>query len=96
MVLETTAYRAPSRAALFISWTVNRKRAYSRMPSRIMKQTGATKVNYSLGYHLRNGLFGHDGRGPVAAEIDDAVVFLSIGFLGREVHLLLCQLGVDV
>jgi CubicO group peptidase (beta-lactamase class C family) len=25
------------------------------------EQTGATHVNYSLGYHLRNGLFGHDG-----------------------------------
>jgi CubicO group peptidase (beta-lactamase class C family) len=25
------------------------------------KQTGATGVGYSLGYHLRNGLFGHDG-----------------------------------
>jgi CubicO group peptidase (beta-lactamase class C family) len=25
------------------------------------EQTGKTKVNYSLGYHLRNGLFGHDG-----------------------------------
>ncbi len=24
-------------------------------------QTGATQVNYSLGYHLRNGMFGHDG-----------------------------------
>jgi CubicO group peptidase (beta-lactamase class C family) len=24
-------------------------------------QTGATKANYSLGYHLRNGMFGHDG-----------------------------------
>ena len=24
-------------------------------------QTGATKVNYSLDYHLRNGMFGHDG-----------------------------------
>jgi len=24
-------------------------------------QTGATGVNYSLGYHLRNGMFGHDG-----------------------------------
>jgi CubicO group peptidase (beta-lactamase class C family) len=24
-------------------------------------QTGSTKVNYSLGYHLRNGMFGHDG-----------------------------------
>lgn len=25
------------------------------------EQTGNTKVNYSLGYHLRNGMFGHDG-----------------------------------
>jgi CubicO group peptidase (beta-lactamase class C family) len=25
------------------------------------QQTGNTKVNYSLGYHLRNGMFGHDG-----------------------------------
>jgi len=25
------------------------------------EQTGRTKVNYSLGYHLRNGMFGHDG-----------------------------------
>jgi CubicO group peptidase (beta-lactamase class C family) len=25
------------------------------------EQTGTTKVNYSFGYHLRNGLFGHDG-----------------------------------
>ena len=25
------------------------------------EQTGGTGVNYSLGYHLRNGMFGHDG-----------------------------------
>ncbi|MDB5292194.1 MAG: estB 1 [Phycisphaerales bacterium] len=25
------------------------------------EQTGSTHVNYSLGYHLRNGMFGHDG-----------------------------------
>lgn len=25
------------------------------------EQTGKTKVNYSLGYHLRKGMFGHDG-----------------------------------
>ena len=25
------------------------------------EQTGTTKVNYSLGYHLRKGMFGHDG-----------------------------------
>jgi len=26
------------------------------------EQTGTTKVNYSLGYHLRNGMFGHGRR----------------------------------
>jgi CubicO group peptidase (beta-lactamase class C family) len=25
------------------------------------EQTGKTRVNYGLGYHLRNGMFGHDG-----------------------------------
>lgn len=25
------------------------------------EQTGKAKVNYSLGYHLRNGMYGHDG-----------------------------------
>jgi len=25
------------------------------------EQTGKTRVNYSLGYHLRHGMFGHDG-----------------------------------
>ena len=25
------------------------------------EQIGTTKINYSLGYHLRNGMFGHDG-----------------------------------
>ncbi|MBI1175818.1 serine hydrolase [bacterium] len=25
------------------------------------EQTGKTHINYSLGYHLRNGMFGHDG-----------------------------------
>lgn len=25
------------------------------------EQTGTTRINYSLGYHLRNGMFGHDG-----------------------------------
>ena len=25
------------------------------------EQTGKTRINYSLGYHLRDGMFGHDG-----------------------------------
>ena len=35
--------------------------SHSEMDELRKEQTGATKVNYSLGYHLRNGMFGHDG-----------------------------------
>ncbi len=35
--------------------------SHAAMEALRTEQTGATKVNYSLGYHLRNGLFGHDG-----------------------------------
>jgi CubicO group peptidase (beta-lactamase class C family) len=35
--------------------------SYASMDELRKEQTGITKVNYSLGYHLRNGLFGHDG-----------------------------------
>jgi len=34
------------------------------------EQTGATKVNYSLGYHLRNGMFGHDGAWGTDLSVD--------------------------
>jgi len=42
---------------------LNRKRYLSpaAMEELRREQTGTTKVNYSLGYHLRNGMFGHDG-----------------------------------
>jgi CubicO group peptidase (beta-lactamase class C family) len=35
--------------------------SHAAMQALRQEQTGATKVNYSLGYHLRNGMFGHDG-----------------------------------
>jgi CubicO group peptidase (beta-lactamase class C family) len=35
--------------------------SHSAMEELRKEQTGKTKVNYSLGYHLRNGMFGHDG-----------------------------------
>jgi CubicO group peptidase (beta-lactamase class C family) len=35
--------------------------SHAAMEELRQEQTGTTKVNYSLGYHLRNGMFGHDG-----------------------------------
>jgi CubicO group peptidase (beta-lactamase class C family) len=35
--------------------------SHAAMEELRQEQTGKTKVNYSLGYHLRNGMFGHDG-----------------------------------
>lgn len=35
--------------------------SHAAMDELRQEQTGTTKVNYSLGYHLRNGMFGHDG-----------------------------------
>jgi CubicO group peptidase (beta-lactamase class C family) len=39
----------------------NRYLSHAAMEELRKEQTGKTKVNYSLGYHLRNGMFGHDG-----------------------------------
>src|SRR3984957_1606730 len=39
----------------------NRYLSHAAMDELRKEQTGKTKVNYSLGYHLRNGMFGHDG-----------------------------------
>ncbi|MCW5556656.1 MAG: beta-lactamase family protein [Verrucomicrobiae bacterium] len=35
--------------------------SHAAMEALRTEQTGTTRVNYSLGYHLRNGMFGHDG-----------------------------------
>ena len=43
------------------AWDGKRYLSHSAMNELRTPQTGATGVNYSLGYHLRNGMFGHDG-----------------------------------
>src|SRR5204862_2220960 len=42
-------------------WEGKRFLSHAAMEELRKEQTGATKLNYSLGYHLRNGMFGHDG-----------------------------------
>ncbi len=42
-------------------WNGQRYLSHAAMEELRKEQTGTTKVNYSLGYHLRNGMFGHDG-----------------------------------
>lgn len=42
------------------------------------EQTGTTKVNYSLGYHLRNGMFGHDGAYGTDLSVDPKTGLIAI------------------
>ena len=42
------------------------------------EQTGTTKVNYSLGYHLRNGLFGHDGAYGTDLSVDPKTGLIAV------------------
>jgi CubicO group peptidase (beta-lactamase class C family) len=42
------------------------------------EQTGKTKVNYSLGYHLRNGLFGHDGAFGTDLSVDPRTGMVAV------------------
>jgi len=42
------------------------------------EQTSATKVNYSLGYHLRNGMFGHDGAYGTDLSVDPTTGMVAI------------------
>ncbi|HEY3969225.1 MAG TPA: serine hydrolase domain-containing protein [Planctomycetaceae bacterium] len=42
------------------------------------EQTGATKVHYSLGYHLRNGMFGHDGALGTDLSVDPQTGMVAI------------------
>jgi len=42
------------------------------------EQTGATKVNYSLGYHLRNGMFGHDGAYGTDLSVDPKTGMVAV------------------
>src|SRR5580765_4009833 len=42
------------------------------------EQTGKTKVNYSLGYHLRNGMFGHDGAYGTDLSVDPKMGMVAV------------------
>ncbi|MCW3097532.1 MAG: estB 1 [Chthonomonadaceae bacterium] len=42
------------------------------------EQTGTAKVNYSLGYHLRNGMFGHDGAYGTDLSVDPKTGMIAI------------------
>ena len=42
------------------------------------EQTGTTKINYSLGYHLRNGMFGHDGAYGTDLSVNPATGMIAI------------------
>jgi CubicO group peptidase (beta-lactamase class C family) len=42
------------------------------------EQTGKTKVNYSLGYHLRSGMFGHDGAYGTDLSVDPKTGMVAV------------------
>ncbi len=42
------------------------------------EQTGKTRVNYSLGYHLRNGMFGHDGAYGTDLSVNPATGMIAV------------------
>jgi CubicO group peptidase (beta-lactamase class C family) len=42
------------------------------------EQTGTTHVNYSLGYHLRNGMFGHDGAYGTDLSVNPATGMIAV------------------
>src|SRR5882762_489148 len=42
------------------------------------EQTGTTKINYSLGYHLRNGMFGHDGAYGTDLSVNPATGMVAV------------------
>jgi CubicO group peptidase (beta-lactamase class C family) len=42
------------------------------------EQTGTTKVNYSLGYHLRHGMFGHDGAYGTDLSVNPATGMIAV------------------
>jgi CubicO group peptidase (beta-lactamase class C family) len=42
------------------------------------EQTGGTHVNYSLGYHLRNGMFGHDGAYGTDLSVDPKTGMVAV------------------
>jgi CubicO group peptidase (beta-lactamase class C family) len=56
----------------------NRYLSHAAMDELRKEQTGATKVNYSLGHHLRNGMFGHDGAYGTDLSVDPKTGMVAI------------------
>src|SRR5664279_3690983 len=52
--------------------------SHAAMDELSKEQTGTTKVNYSLGYHLRNGMFGHDGAYGTDLSVNPATGMVAI------------------
>jgi CubicO group peptidase (beta-lactamase class C family) len=52
--------------------------SHAAMDQLRQEQTGATKVNYSLGYHLRNGMFGHDGAYGTDLSVNPATGLVAV------------------
>ena len=56
----------------------NRYLSHAAMDELKKEQTGTTKVNYSLGYHLRNGMFGHDGAYGTDLSVNPATGMVAV------------------
>jgi CubicO group peptidase (beta-lactamase class C family) len=56
----------------------NRYLSHAAMDELRKEQTGATKINYSLGYHLRKGMFGHDGAYGTDLSVDPNTGMVAI------------------
>ena len=52
--------------------------SHAAMEELRQEQTGTTKVNYSLGYHLRNGMFGHDGAYGTDLSVDPKTGMVAV------------------
>lgn len=59
-------------------WEGRRYLSHAAMEELRREQTGTTKVNYSLGYHLRNGMFGHDGAYGTDLSVNPATGMVAV------------------
>ncbi len=59
-------------------WEGKRYLTHAAMEELRKEQTGTTGVNYSLGYHLRNGMFGHDGAYGTDLSVNPATGMIAV------------------
>jgi len=59
-------------------WEGKRYLSHAAMEELRKEQTGTTKVNYSLGYHLRQGMFGHDGAYGTDLSVNPATGMVAV------------------